>query len=135
MKIVINCCYGGFGLSHAAVMLYAKKKGITIYPFVTDFYSGELIPYVGQHTPVDLIHYSTVPLAEYDKTSPNERYFSIDRDQRNDPDLIAVVEELKTAANGKYAALSVIEIPDDVKWQIEEYDGIEWVAEEHRTWQ
>ncbi len=26
-------------------------------------------------------------------------------------------------------------IPDDVKWQIEEYDGLEWIAEKHRTWE
>lgn len=26
------------------------------------------------------------------------------------------------------------EVPDDVQWQIEEYDGREWVAETHRTW-
>ena len=25
-------------------------------------------------------------------------------------------------------------IPDDVEWYVEEYDGIEWVAEVHRTW-
>jgi hypothetical protein len=28
----------------------------------------------------------------------------------------------------------VIEIPDDVEWEVEEYDGLEWVAEKHRTW-
>jgi hypothetical protein len=27
-----------------------------------------------------------------------------------------------------------VDIPDDVKWEIEEYDGNEWVAEVHRTW-
>jgi hypothetical protein len=27
-----------------------------------------------------------------------------------------------------------VDIPDDVKWQIEEYDGNEWIAESHRTW-
>ena len=32
MKIVINSCFGGFGLSEAAVMRYAEIKGITIYP-------------------------------------------------------------------------------------------------------
>ena len=32
------------------------------------------------------------------------------------------------------AELRVIKIPDDVKWYIDEYDGMEWVAEIHRTW-
>jgi len=35
---------------------------------------------------------------------------------------------------GEYSELKVVEIPDDVKWQLEEYDGLEWVAEKHRTW-
>jgi hypothetical protein len=45
-----------------------------------------------------------------------------------------VVLELGEAANGRCAELKVVEIPDDVEWQIEEYDGLEWVAEKHRTW-
>lgn len=53
---------------------------------------------------------------------------------RNDADLVRVVEKLGEAANGACANLKVIEIPDDVEWHIEEYDGIEWVAENHRTW-
>lgn len=54
--------------------------------------------------------------------------------QRDDPLLIQVVEELGERANGKYADLSVISIPDNIPWHIEEYDGNEWVAEDHRTW-
>ena len=30
--------------------------------------------------------------------------------------------------------LKVVEIPDDVEWEIEEYDGNEWVSEVHRCW-
>jgi hypothetical protein len=30
--------------------------------------------------------------------------------------------------------LAIVEIPDDVQWIIEENDGMEWVAEKHRTW-
>jgi hypothetical protein len=33
MKIAINRCYGGFGISEEAVMLYAKKKGLTLYGY------------------------------------------------------------------------------------------------------
>jgi hypothetical protein len=28
----------------------------------------------------------------------------------------------------------VVEIPDGIEWSIQEYDGLEWVAEKHRTW-
>jgi hypothetical protein len=37
-------------------------------------------------------------------------------------------------SSGSYAKLKVVEIPDDVVWTIMEYDGLEWVAEVHRTW-
>jgi hypothetical protein len=37
-------------------------------------------------------------------------------------------------ANGTYANLKVVTIPGDVDWEIGEYDGMEWVAEKHRTW-
>lgn len=53
---------------------------------------------------------------------------------RNDSILIQVVEELGDLANNKYCELKIVEIPDDVEWQIEEYDGREWIAEKHRTW-
>jgi len=32
-------------------------------------------------------------------------------------------------------ALKIVEIPADVDWVLMEYDGCEWVAEKHRTWQ
>lgn len=53
---------------------------------------------------------------------------------RDDPLLVQVVQELKEQANGRFARLKVVEIPDDVEWTIDEYDGLEWVAEAHRTW-
>jgi hypothetical protein len=37
-------------------------------------------------------------------------------------------------ANGACADLKIVEVPDEVDWYIEEYDGNEWVAEKHRTW-
>jgi hypothetical protein len=92
MKIVINKCYGGFGLSEEAVKLYLEKKGI----------------------PDEVIDTSEI--------------------ERDDPVLVEVVEELGILASGKYAEVEVVDIPDDVKWEIEEYDGNEWVAEVHRTW-
>jgi hypothetical protein len=48
--------------------------------------------------------------------------------------LVQVVEELGKEANGNYAKLEIIEIPDDVDWEIDEYDGMEHIAEKHRTW-
>jgi hypothetical protein len=89
MKIVINRCYGGFGLSEVALTRYKNE-------------SGRDVPYYG------------IP--------------------RDDPILVSIVEELGEDAWGQFAKLKVVDIPDDVEWHIGEYDGIEWVAENHRTW-
>jgi len=90
MKIVINACYGGFGLSKEALALFNERTGTVI---------------------------------------THERDI-----ERNNPILVEIVEQLGEAADGEFAELKVVEIPDDVQWQIEEYDGNEWVAEKHRTW-
>ena len=53
---------------------------------------------------------------------------------RDDEHLIAVVELMGHKANGGYAELKIVDVPDDVNWYVEEYDGREWVAERHQTW-
>jgi hypothetical protein len=53
---------------------------------------------------------------------------------RNDTDLIAVIEEMGQRAAAKSCTLEIVEIPNGVDWQIEEYDGMEWIAEKHRRW-
>ena len=53
---------------------------------------------------------------------------------RSDPDLIAVIEEFKERTNSWASEIAIVEVPDDVKWHIHEYDGLEHVAENHRTW-
>ena len=56
-------------------------------------------------------------------------------DDRTDPLLIQAIEEIgEGESSGSCAQLKIIEIPDGMKYEIEEYDGIEWVAEEHQTW-
>ena len=54
--------------------------------------------------------------------------------KRDNPFLVDVVEKLGEQSWGGAAQLKVVEIPDNVEWEIEEYDGREWVAEKHRTW-
>ena len=54
---------------------------------------------------------------------------------RDDEHLIAVVELMGTDANNKYSELKIVDVPNDVNWYIEEYDGREWVAERHQTWE
>lgn len=59
-----------------------------------------------------------------------------DRDiARDDPYLIQTIRELGEAANSRFCTLKIVEIPAEVEWEIGEYDGLEWVAEKHRTWE
>jgi hypothetical protein len=56
---------------------------------------------------------------------------------RINPELIAIIEELGSEeSSGKCANLVIVEIPFDSAegWHIEEYDGFEWISENHRTW-
>jgi hypothetical protein len=57
----------------------------------------------------------------------------LDDDWRFCPVLIKVLEEMGTAASVQ-GRLEVVEIPDGIKWEIEEGDEGEYIAEEHRTW-
>jgi hypothetical protein len=76
MEIVINNCFGGFGLSEAQI---------------------ELLELAGEWVSPDSI--------------------------RQDPRLIASVKGGDTG--GRYANLVVRYIPDDVHWEVHEYDGSE----------
>jgi len=52
---------------------------------------------------------------------------------RTNEKLINAIEKIgEEKASGKMAKLSVVDIPDDVCWEIDEYDGIETVEECHR---
>lgn len=113
MKVVINSDFGGFGLSDAAFERYLDLKGIKWARVSANRRSS---------------YYHAGHINEDD-------YFLWENDiSRNDPFLIQVVEELGEEANGHYSSLKIVEIPDDVEWQIAEYDGREHVAENHRTW-
>ena len=95
-KVVINGCYGGFGISEAVATRLRSE---------------------GHEHLVESSSYGPQYLGERDHPAP-----------------VAAVEALGAEANGEFAKLRVVEIPDDAAWHIEEYDGIEHIAEDHRTW-
>jgi hypothetical protein len=140
MKVVINKCYGGFGLSHQAVMRYFEIKGITVYPEQGKDYWKFWTYWTVK--PEDRIESKEgdefYKISIEDRRAYNEAHSAqtiYERDiERDDPALVQAVEELGAVACGAHAELVVVEIPDGVEWCIEEYDGMEHVAEKHRTW-
>jgi hypothetical protein len=91
VKVVVNRCYGGFGLSKKAYDEIGLKWDGYGYHYSEDF-------------------------------------------KRTDPTLVAIVEKLGEEASGLLSKLVVVEVPDDVDWEIDEYDGMERVRERSREW-
>lgn len=149
MEIVINKCFGGFGLSTLAISKLLERKGIKSYCYKQikfEFSDGkdEFIK-VAPTKNSSMCEY--ILLKDYgdsinglpweDKTESSEcveKYFSSYDTDRTDPDLIAIVKELGTDASSSCSSLGIVNIPDHIKWEISDYDGLESVEEKHRSW-
>ena len=121
MKVAINRCFGGFGISNEAFERLLDRKGIAF----------DKVPAEEGRSFVGASYY------EAGYAGDNDNHYLSDYEMcqnRADPDLIAVIEEMGERANSFAAEIAIVEIPDDVKWHIHEYDGLEHVAEDHRTW-
>lgn len=134
-KVVINKCYGGFGLSAEATVAYYKRKGITCYVF-DRLYEGNKERYAEVTNKSRFFTAFNVPNPnDYSsKELWGDKHYLGEPEDRCDPDLIAVVEEFGERANGPCAKLVIVNVPDGVNWDIDEYDGIEHVEERHRRW-
>jgi hypothetical protein len=130
MKVVINKCYGGFGLSDKALMKYAEIKGIKLYKGKSEHWGTPF--YTVPETEFKKIHKEDEKIGDYTKS--NAVCFSRYNITREDPVLVQVVEELGDKVNTQYSKLEVVEIPDGIKYEIDDYDGIETIHEEHRSW-
>jgi hypothetical protein len=121
MKVAINRCFGGFSLSEAAFEKLLTRLGIE-FEKVQDV----------QYRALGMTHYYRKGMVDQDEGYLSPYDFT---NNRASEDLIAVIEELGVeSASGKYAEIAIVEVPDDVEWFIDEYDGVEHVAEVHRTW-
>lgn len=142
-EIVINKCHGGFGLSIEAVQRYFELKNIPVWSeFDNKYASLKLVTYWLVPPDADRIdgspdNWHSMSLQE--RQAHNAKYeqqvFTPRDIARDDPVLVQVVKELGSVANGSHAELKVVSVPADVEWEINEYDGLEWVAEKHRTWE
>jgi len=111
-KVVINVCFGGFGLSQEAVEWMRENYD-------------------------DIEEQTTLPGEYYsDGSGPCQSWHDsygrgIPRDHEA---LIAVIKNSDISHNGRHSELRIVEVPDGVNWVIDEYDGQECVEEKHRSW-
>jgi len=145
MKIVINTCYGGFCPSAKAIMRWAELSGIEMHAVVqTDrdyeepAHYKEIKPRESEDEFMGFISFCTKSLNKDGTMDEDSSWYlgeiESERSFRSDPNFVQAVEELGEDANTTESKLKVVEIPDDVNWTIEEYDGVEWIAEVHRNW-
>lgn len=137
MKLVVNKCYGGFGLSPIAIIEYLKLKGKECF-FYKKNYDDKLYHRVELHKASS---YDVTLTKDYGETVKDDwKYFESDyfyygNVERNDPDLIKAIETIgEKKSSGSLSNLKVVEIPDDIEWKIDDYDGIETIHEKHRSW-
>jgi len=114
MKIVVNHCFGGFGVSRKAVEFMANlgsnQAKAELESIILSGKDNSCDSYCGYSEKFD---------CEYNRADPN---------------LVSAVETLKDEANGRFSKLRVIEIPDGIEWEIDDYDGVETIHEKHRSW-
>lgn len=142
MELVLNKCYGGYGLSHAAKMKILEKKGIAVFPYMskeTDAIFGDSLKRISKNGTVSedrslsqFIYYFQMDPGkdEFDinlmyKDNADYKDFDFYGVERFDKELVETVKELGKVANTRFSELKVVEIPDGASFEISEYDGIE----------
>lgn len=120
MKIAINKCFGGFDLSDE-VFEKLIQLGVPTYN------DWDKLPNNGDPWIMD----------KDDDRGILGRYSSNFRDyeKRNHPLLIQALEEVGLKnASGRFGKIVIVDIPDDIEYGIDDYDGIESIHETHRSW-
>lgn len=151
MKIILNKCFGGFGFSPKVYVEYAKRKGIDLFVYDEKHSNKSMFDYETTYfkIPLDdinynrlfLPHFCTMDLGDSFSKNNKQKYDALDRHllylnehYRTDEVLISIVEDLGSEANGKFADLKIVEIPDDMDYVIDDYDGIETLHQNVPTW-
>ena len=135
-KVILNKCFGGFGLSKEAYELYAKKKGISVFHYTQENLKKEIYTYATDDNRT-FDFYFTKDFGDnvYISNEDFKKYFlNLDENFREDKTLIEVVEELGEKANAFYSNLKIVEIPDDLDYVIDNYDGIETLHQKVQEW-
>lgn len=144
MKLVINAGYGGFSISRECAEFMVKLGDKQAEAELNDWNKRQsVLNYYKKNKkfPDDCDEDLKSSLEIDAKYECEAKFYGYGYEEgfdngyeRTNENLIKAVEELGKKANGDCATLKVVEIPDDVDYYIDEYDGFESVNEKHRSW-
>lgn len=134
MKIIKNVCYGGFHFSDEA---YEKMiaYGIPLKEYIKQKRNPETGLYDKSKNKKNVIFKRGE--SEIDKIMKQFGDYWDNFDEkfkRTNETIIRVVEELGAEANNRFSRLEIVEIPDDIDWEIDDYDGIETIRRKGERW-
>jgi len=151
MRVVVNRCFGGFSLSAKAVKRLAELQGRKCFFFKCDVKNSYYTPIESDEDGICSTAFDIPNPNEVLRSKKNWMDMTIEErieqnklydkheltsrpENRADPLLVKVVAELGIEADGRCADLEIVEIPDGIDWEVEEYDGMETIVEKHRSW-
>lgn len=150
-KIVINNCYGSFCASfRVAIELFRnkyttneyyiyKKTNNNSYKKITTTDELENSFFYSNYYIVDKDYGEIISIDKFKNITNKECLDSLAHccNERENPILIDMIEKFGSefCSNTKHSRLQIIEIPYDVNYIVQEDDGLEWIAEKHRTWE
>lgn len=149
-ELLINRCFGGYTLSNEVLIELTKRKHKDFeklyfycedysnqrYVKIKDFKykNGKLVNsgyfldslYLSYHDQGDIVKYNDF---KYDKLIWSDNW------SRDDEDLIKLFKEWGSErCSGDCSKLKLVEIPNDIEYYIDVYDGLESIHERHRSW-
>ncbi len=178
MKVVINRCFGGWGLSTEACIWLVENRPECPYLNKSPLSEWGVLDDAPKLKAIPGTMWSTVDTFEHVITQDGEIIWSEDfqwsHPDEDDPpekrcagrcwsgrssqDLFDCIQALGERActeqdsevdcmdaadvtmlglkraSSRFAELGIVEVPDDAVWEIDEYDGIESIHEQHRSW-
>lgn len=133
-KVVVNRCFGGFGVSVEALSELLDMECPHIKSDAEDKYFGadsycKTVEDRNRHVEMCGLLRRNGMIYSDGHSGYGEHQ------ERACEHLVALIEVWGSErVSGQHAELEIVEIPAGVQWQIGEYDGMESVEEAHRTW-